>query len=131
MVLLFGCFVAQYYIIDENETSDTITIHNECIHKDPLIELHHDGDIVTIYKDSLRVVPHIVDYDKDLEIKMTCKVYQYSGKNSLNKKVTKIIKYYSNGRIASEAYKGYKETAHISSSHGKSHVQSLLRDVVR
>ncbi|MFT7002012.1 MAG: hypothetical protein ACJAVW_003049 [Spirosomataceae bacterium] len=74
-----------------------------------------DGPVAS-YKDSLRVDPPVVHYDKDLEIIMTCKVYQYGGKNSINKKVTKTIEYYANGKIASETYKGYKETAQTGNS---------------
>ena len=57
-----------------------------------------------------RISPPIVEYDGDLDTILTCYIYQYSGLDSINKSISKIVIYDLNNRVLSEQYQGFKES---------------------
>lgn len=59
-----------------------------------------------------RIIPPNVEYDKNLDTALTCYVYQYAGLDSIDKSISKIIKYDSKNRILSEKYQGFKKSSY-------------------
>lgn len=59
-----------------------------------------------------RITPPIIEYDKNLDTILACYIYQYAGLDSINKSISKIVKYDINNRVLSEQYQGFKKSSY-------------------
>lgn len=63
-----------------------------------------------------RIAPPIIEHDRNLDTLLTCFIYQYSGTDSIDKIVSKIVKYGINNRVLSEQVQGFKESSYESTA---------------
>jgi hypothetical protein len=59
-----------------------------------------------------RIVPPIIEHDSNLDTLLTCFIYQYSETDSIDKTVSKIVKYGLNNRVLSEQDHEFKESSY-------------------
>lgn len=59
-----------------------------------------------------RTVPPIIEHDRNLDTLLTCCIYQYSGTDSIEKIVSKIVKYGINNLVLSEQDHGFRESSY-------------------